>query len=55
MSSNHQIQHSFIKRYREGHEDMIATLDELPVVDVSDIEETFRLTTKGEEADGYTN
>jgi hypothetical protein len=41
---------SFVKRYREGHEDMIATLDQLPQADISDLEETFKLTTNGDES-----
>lgn len=40
------MDNSFIKRYREGHEEMIATLDELPQADTSDLEETFKLTTE---------
>lgn len=42
------INNSFIKRYREGHEDLLATLDELPQADVRDLEEAFELTIEGD-------
>ncbi len=42
------MDNSFIKRYRDGHEEMIATLDELPQADVSDLEKTFEFTTEGD-------
>jgi len=42
------INNAFIKRYRDGHEDQLATLDELPQADISDLEETFKLTTDGD-------
>jgi hypothetical protein len=40
--------HNFIKRYREGHEYQIAEIDDLPVADTSDIEQVYKLTTRGE-------
>ena len=42
------VESAFIKRYRDGHEDQLATLDELPQADTSDLEETFKLTTEGD-------
>lgn len=42
------INNAFIKRYRDGHEDMVATLDDLPQADVHDLEEIFELTTEGD-------
>ena len=44
----HSAEHAFIKRYRDGHENEIATLDELPQADTQDLEETFKLTTDGD-------
>jgi hypothetical protein len=41
-------EHALIKRYRDGHEYEIAEIDDLPVADTSDIEQVYKLTTRGE-------
>jgi hypothetical protein len=45
---NQTREHAFIRRYSDRHEFEIPEVDDFPVADTSDIEEVYKLTTRGE-------